>query len=88
MAEHFAKLDGQYSQELIQVVKDCLQIDPLARPQSVFALQKLLAATPALPVAAPAAPAGALEKIGDSLRGLAGRFGLGRGKASGPNTQQ
>ena len=88
MVEHFAKLEGQYSPELIKVVRDCLQLDPLARPQSVFALQKMLAAPVVLAASPPAVPVGTLEKIGDSLRGLAGRFGLGRSKASGPNTLQ
>jgi serine/threonine protein kinase len=44
MELHFKKLEGTYSAELIDVVRMCLQLDPLARPQSVFALQKALAA--------------------------------------------
>lgn len=32
-----------YSDNLIQVVEWCMALDPLARPQSVFALQKELA---------------------------------------------
>jgi serine/threonine protein kinase len=35
-----AKLRGVYSDELIEVAQWCLALDPLARPQSVFALQK------------------------------------------------
>lgn len=31
-----------YSPELLQVIDQCLQLDPLKRPQSVFALQKAL----------------------------------------------
>jgi serine/threonine protein kinase len=42
MEEHFRKLESMYSRELIQVIRWSLQIDPLARPQSVFALQKAL----------------------------------------------
>ncbi len=42
MESHLAKLDGTYSPELIQVVRWCLAINPLDRPQSLFALQKSL----------------------------------------------
>jgi serine/threonine protein kinase len=42
MEGHFRKLEGIYSPELIQVIRWSLMIDPLARPQSVFALQKAL----------------------------------------------
>ena len=43
MEGHYRKLEGLYSIELIEVVRWCLQLDPLERPQSVFALQKALA---------------------------------------------
>jgi hypothetical protein len=61
------------------MVRACLAMDPLARPQSVFALQKVLQAAPAAaePAAAPAGrPTG--------WRGLVGRisaFGRGSGGA-------
>jgi len=42
MEAHLQKLQGLYSAELIDVVRHCLKIDPLQRPQSVFALQKAL----------------------------------------------
>lgn len=42
MSGHLRKLEDIYSPELIQVIRWCLMIDPLARPQSVFALQKAL----------------------------------------------
>lgn len=42
MEGHFRKLEGIYSPELIEVVRSCLKIDALERPQSVFALQKAL----------------------------------------------
>ncbi|MGC3985058.1 MAG: serine/threonine-protein kinase [Pseudorhodoferax sp.] len=37
-----ARLRGVYSDNLIEVVEWCMALDPLARPQSVFALQKEL----------------------------------------------
>jgi serine/threonine protein kinase len=37
-----ARLRGVYSDHLIDVVKWCMALDPMARPQSVFALQKEL----------------------------------------------
>jgi serine/threonine protein kinase len=43
MESHYRKLEGMYSLELIEVVRWCLKMDPLERPQSVFALQKALA---------------------------------------------
>ena len=43
MEGHYRKLEGLYSTELIEVVRWCLKMDPLERPQSVFALQKALA---------------------------------------------
>jgi serine/threonine protein kinase len=48
MEAHYKKLDGMYSPELIDVVRMCLKLDPMERPQSVFALQKALA-TKAVP---------------------------------------
>lgn len=42
METHFAKLEAIYSPQLIQVIRWSVMIDPLARPQSVFALQKAL----------------------------------------------
>lgn len=37
---------GQYSPQLLDTIDQCLRLDPLARPQSAFALQRLLAASP------------------------------------------
>ena len=89
MAEHFQKLDGLYSEELVKLVRDCLEIDALARPQSVFALQKVLQAMPVLAAPPPPAPAGTLDRLGEGLRGLASRLGLGRNKAgAGSDTLQ
>jgi serine/threonine protein kinase len=42
MESHYSKLEGVYSSELIRVVRWSLMIDPLQRPQSVFAMQKAL----------------------------------------------
>jgi len=42
MDGHLQKLEGIYTSELIQVIRWSLMIDPLERPQSVFALQKAL----------------------------------------------
>lgn len=42
MADYFGALAGIYSAELIELVRSCLRLDPLQRPQSVFALQKLV----------------------------------------------
>lgn len=47
-AAQFAKLAGRYSPELIEMVRSCMALDPLARPQSVFSMQKLLQAPPSL----------------------------------------
>lgn len=41
---------GQYSDRLLEIIDWCLRLDPLQRPQSVFALQKaLVEATPLRP---------------------------------------
>jgi len=37
-----SRLRGVYSDNLIEVVEWCMSLDPLSRPQSVFALQKEL----------------------------------------------
>jgi hypothetical protein len=34
--------DGKYSRQLLDTIDWCLQLDHLKRPQSVFALQKVL----------------------------------------------
>ncbi|MES2259147.1 MAG: serine/threonine-protein kinase [Pseudomonadota bacterium] len=81
MEGHFAKLDGLYTPELVALVRRTLLIDPLARPQSLFELQKVLQT----PIPAPAEP-GALEKLSGQWRGLLER--LGRKKAAEPTTLQ
>lgn len=42
MDRYFGELGSLYSAELVALVRDCLKLDPLARPQSVYALQKLI----------------------------------------------
>jgi serine/threonine protein kinase len=80
MAAHYARLEG-YSPELVGMVRACLELDPLARPQSVFALQKVLQAP-----APPAEPARGLDRLSGQWRGLVERVGgLGRKKAAGKN---
>lgn len=45
MDGHLSKLEGIYSSELLKVIRWTLMMDPLQRPQSVFALQKALRET-------------------------------------------
>ncbi len=73
MDQHFEKLQGLYSDQLLDAVKWCLKIDPLDRPQSMFALQKLLLEEVPEPVVAKAP--GVLEKVGQKLRGMLGSLG-------------
>ncbi|MCB1998990.1 MAG: serine/threonine protein kinase, partial [Rhodoferax sp.] len=42
IATALTRLRGIYSDNLIEVVEWCMALDPLSRPQSVFALQKEL----------------------------------------------
>ena len=91
MAGHFEKLVDGYTPELVRLVRWCLMVDPLARPQSLFALQKVLQAAVA-PPPEPAPPAragrGLIDKLGGGLRGLVARLGgAARPKAkAGPDT--
>ena len=83
MPGHCARLDGAYSPELLAMVRSCLAMDPLARPQSVFALQKVLQVQPPAAPAAAADDAGALGKLAAPLRGLVERLGaFGRKKTA------
>lgn len=82
MPAYYVKLEATYSPALVKMVAWCLEMDPLARPQSLFALQKELAASPK-----PAPEPTAIDKLGDQFRGLMDRFGgLGRKKANDKNT--
>ena len=69
-------LEGRYSQPLIDLVLWCMRLNPIERPQSVFALQKLLRSTRPLEQTEPArAPA-----IARWIDSLAGRIGRRRGE--------
>ncbi len=47
------RLRGAYSDSLVQVVGWCMALDPMARPQSVFSLQRALSREPEPPRPAP-----------------------------------
>jgi serine/threonine protein kinase len=67
------KLVANYSVAMVEMVRQCLSLDPLARPQSLFSLQKVLASAPAV-----AATDSGLDKPA-GWRGLVGKLGtLGR----------
>jgi serine/threonine protein kinase len=70
MDGHLCKLEGIYSPELLKVIRWSLMLDPLQRPQSVFALQKALR-EPVLEKQ----PSDKLETVGRKLRGLFAGFG-------------
>ncbi|MES2830703.1 MAG: serine/threonine-protein kinase [Pseudomonadota bacterium] len=83
MEAHFSKLESIYSSQLIQVIRWSLMVDPLARPQSVFALQKaLLAEAPAgrESLLVPAAIAQATRKMRSLFYGLLRNFSSGLNK--------
>lgn len=90
------KASGAYSPALLALVGDCLALDPLARPQSVFAVQKALKAPASrgevsLSAAAPASlehdTAPAEPRAATGWRGLVGRLGAfaRSGSGSGSN---
>lgn len=81
MEDHFRKLENMYSRELIQVIRWCLRIDPLERPQSVFALQKALRE----PVPEKREEA-LLDKVSSKLKGIFA--GFGKNEQSGAATIQ
>ncbi|HEU4850895.1 MAG TPA: serine/threonine-protein kinase [Telluria sp.] len=74
MGEQFDKVAQHYSEDLVRMVRWCLELDPEKRPQSLFALQKQLNMPP------PAPPAeGVLQKFTRAL----GRFGSQGGRKAG-----
>ncbi len=44
MEEYLKRLDGMFTSEIIEIVRSCLKIDHMDRPQSLFELQKSLLA--------------------------------------------
>ena len=72
MEDHFRKLESMYSRELIQVIRWSLRLEPLERPQSVFALQKALR-EPAVEQKEP----DLIEKVTTRLRNMLGSLGKG-----------
>ncbi|MBI1891731.1 MAG: serine/threonine protein kinase [Burkholderiales bacterium] len=70
MDGHLRKLEGIYSDELIDMIRWSLKLDALERPQSVFALQKALRE----PVKENKTNE-TLEKVSQKLRGLFSSFG-------------
>jgi len=80
MMARIGKLEGAYSPDLVAMVKACLAMDPLARPQSVFAVQKVLQAGQAgkkvggAPSAAEAAAQLADASPASGWRGLVNRL--------------
>ncbi|GIZ53967.1 serine/threonine-protein kinase [Noviherbaspirillum aridicola] len=79
MEEHFRKLESMYSRELLDVIRWSLKLDPLERPQSVFALQKALREPVSTRKETPL-----IARVADRLRGLLA--GLGKPRALGANT--
>jgi len=71
MDDHFRKLESMYSRELIQVIRWSLRVDPLERPQSVFALQKALRE----PVPEKKETAAVIDKVSTKLKGFFSNFG-------------
>jgi serine/threonine protein kinase len=80
MPDAFAQLEagGRFSPDLIALVRACLALDPLARPQSVFAVQKALQAPSGAMHSSEAAPASSPSASPSAWRALFGRLGLHR----------
>jgi serine/threonine protein kinase len=82
MPANYARIEGNYSPALIKLVQWCLEPDPLARPQSLFALQKVLQEKVApMPQLAPKAAG-----FGQQLRSLVARVGAMAGKKADKNS--
>ena len=76
LGAQFDRLGRLYSPELVATVRACLALDPMARPQSVFAVHKVLQTAPLAPLSAePEAAAAPASGSQGGLRGLLGRIG-------------
>jgi serine/threonine protein kinase len=73
MAARYVELQATYPASLVDMVRACLELDPLKRPQSLFALQKDLAPPP--PPQEAAAPVGALQRIARVFSGFGRKAG-------------
>ncbi|TWI62084.1 hypothetical protein IP91_04193 [Pseudoduganella lurida] len=82
MAEHYTRLEAHYAPALVGLVRHALAVDPLARPQSLFELQKALQALP--PIVPPAVTQAASPGV---LRRLVQRFGFGASSAPAGETR-
>lgn len=72
MAPRYAELAESYPASLVDMVRACLELDPLKRPPSLFALQKELTAAPP---AEAAAPVGALQRLAKVFSGFGRKAG-------------
>jgi serine/threonine protein kinase len=70
MAPRYAELLQTYPAALVDMVRTCLELDPLKRPPSLFALQKDLAPPPQ-----EAAPASAFQRIAKAISGFGRKAG-------------
>ncbi len=76
MPGHYARIEGNYSPGLVKLVAWCLELDALARPQSLFQLQKVLQEL----VAPTPQPEPKMNSFGQSIRNLVARVGAMAGK--------
>jgi serine/threonine protein kinase len=85
MEAYYVRCEDRYTPELIAMVRWCLQMDPLKRPQSLFELQKQLKNKPPGVPESESAP-GMRDSLAEQWRGLVGRFGAKTGKKSGDSS--